>query len=58
MQHQFCVIDDMSDARGVISMVEGVARSSDEYTLLILRISNIDNVGGGLVATHKCNNAI
>lgn len=25
----------------------GVARSSDEYTLLILRINNIDDVGGG-----------
>ena len=40
----------------------GVARSSDEYTLLILRISNFDGGGdggdgGGIssMATRKCN---
>ena len=39
----------------------GVARSSDEYTLLILRISNIEMLVEGVassMATHKCNNAI
>lgn len=44
--NQLCAIDDMSEyARGY--QYGGVARSSDEYTLLILRISNTDDVGGG-----------